>query len=141
MPVKVIMPQLGETVAEGTITQWLVKEGDALKKDQPIVAVSTDKAEVEIPSPETGILSKILIEAGKTVPIGTELAMIEQGEKAKPSPESPPVKGERPTQEHVQGKISEQGKPSRLFILKSILPRINQNQWNTFQYLLFEKPL
>src|SRR3990172_7441687 len=98
MPVKVIMPQLGETVAEGTITQWLVNEGDALKKDHPILVVSTDKAEVEIPSPGDGTLSKILIEAGKTVPIGTELAIIGGGAKAEASPERPPseIKKEEP---------------------------------------------
>ncbi len=77
MSVKVIMPQLGETVAEGTITQWLIREGDKVEKNQSLVAVSTDKAEVEIPSPETGILAKILVQAGKTVPVGTELAIIE----------------------------------------------------------------
>ncbi len=100
MSVKVIMPQLGETVAEGTITQWLVKEGDRVSKDQSLVAISTDKAEVEIPSPINGILAKILIENSKTVPVGTELAIIEGVEKKEPEvPKAVPVEEpkERPS--------------------------------------------
>ena len=108
MSVKVIMPQLGETVVEGTITQWLVKEGDRVIKDQSLVAISTDKAEVEIPSPMNGILTKILIEEGKTVPIGTELAIIEE-EKAAPSPQPAPVEKKEPHSPLVRRLAKEKG--------------------------------
>lgn len=87
------MPQLGETVVEGTVTQWLVKEGERVTKDQSLVAISTDKAEVEIPSPMNGILTKILIEKGKTVPVGTELAIIEELEKEQEVPKPAPAEG------------------------------------------------
>lgn len=76
MAQKVIMPQMGESVVQGTIAKWLVKEGDPVKVDQPLVEVSTDKVDVEIPSPGEGILSQILVNEGQTVDIGVELAVI-----------------------------------------------------------------
>lgn len=77
MPVNVIMPQMGESVAEGTITRWLVHEGDRIEKEQPIVEISTDKIDTEVPSPVTGILKKILYPEGKTLPVQAVIAHIE----------------------------------------------------------------
>ncbi|MFN3532284.1 MAG: dihydrolipoamide acetyltransferase family protein [Candidatus Brocadia sp.] len=77
MPVNVIMPQMGESVAEGTITRWLVHEGDRVEKEQPIVEISTDKIDTEVPSPVTGVLKKILYQEGKTVPVQTVIAQVE----------------------------------------------------------------
>ena len=74
---KIIMPQMGESVVEGTVARWLVHEGDPVSQDQSIVEVSTDKVDVEIPSPATGILIKILVPEGTTVAVGCELAVIE----------------------------------------------------------------
>ena len=65
--VPVVMPKLGESIVEGTITRWLVKEGDAIKKDQPIVTVATDKADTDVPSPESGIVRRLLAAEGEEI--------------------------------------------------------------------------
>jgi 2-oxoglutarate dehydrogenase E2 component (dihydrolipoamide succinyltransferase) len=70
---------MGESVVEGKVSKWLVKEGDAIKADQPIAEVSTDKVDVEIPSPGAGTLEKILVPEGTTVSVGTEIALIGDG--------------------------------------------------------------
>ena len=74
-PIK--MPQLGESVTEGTVDRWLKKEGDFVKKDEPLVEVVTDKVNAEIPSPFEGKLIKISVAEGTTIAIGTEIAQIE----------------------------------------------------------------
>ena len=79
MTIPVVMPQLGESVAEGTVIEWLKKEGDRVQKDEGILAVSTDKVDAEIPSPASGVLSQILVKAGEIVPVGKPLAIITEG--------------------------------------------------------------
>jgi len=79
MAVEVHLPQLGESVVEGTITRWLVKEGDSVAREQPLVEVATDKADSEIPSPATGTLIKIVAREGMTVPVKSVLCVIEEG--------------------------------------------------------------
>ncbi|MEK7825562.1 MAG: dihydrolipoamide acetyltransferase family protein, partial [Nitrospirota bacterium] len=74
----VIMPQMGESIVEGTILNWLIKEGDVVLRDQPIVEISTDKVDTEIPSPAAGVIKKILHAKGETVKIGTPIAIIEE---------------------------------------------------------------
>ncbi|MDA8286307.1 MAG: pyruvate dehydrogenase complex dihydrolipoyllysine-residue acetyltransferase, partial [Actinomycetota bacterium] len=70
------MPQLGETVTEGTITRWLKKLGDPVAEDEVLFEVSTDKVDSEVPSPAAGVLSEILVQEGDTVDVGTRLAVI-----------------------------------------------------------------
>jgi pyruvate dehydrogenase E2 component (dihydrolipoamide acetyltransferase) len=77
MAVEVIMPQMGESIFEGTITKWLKKPGDAIDRDEPLFEISTDKVDAEIPSPAAGVLKEIRVEEGKTVPIQTVVALIE----------------------------------------------------------------
>src|SRR5881392_3720166 len=72
----ITMPQLGETVTEGTITKWFKQVGDQIKEDEPLFEVSTDKVDSEVPSPESGYLAEILVEEGDTVDVGTKLAVI-----------------------------------------------------------------
>lgn len=79
MAIEVPLPQLGESVVEGTVTKWLVKEGDAVAKDQPLVEIATDKADSEIPSPEAGVVTKLLVPTGATIPVKTALCLIEVG--------------------------------------------------------------
>jgi len=74
---QLVMPNVGEGVAEGTVTQWLKHEGDTVAADEPVVEIETDKAVVEIPSPYSGTLARILVQEGETVPIGTPLAEFE----------------------------------------------------------------
>jgi 2-oxoglutarate dehydrogenase E2 component (dihydrolipoamide succinyltransferase) len=75
--IAVELPALGESVVEGEVSRWLVKEGDHVERDQPLVEVTTDKVDAEIPSPATGIVDKILAAEGETVPVGAPLAMID----------------------------------------------------------------
>src|SRR5213596_1100407 len=75
----VTMPQLGETVVEGTITKWLKKEGDTVERDEPLFEISTDKVDTEVPSPLAGTLVQIKVPEGETVSVGTELAVIDEG--------------------------------------------------------------
>ena len=74
---KILMPQLGETVNEGTIGVWHKKVGDKVKKNEALLDVETDKAAVEVPVPEDGVITSIVVEAGETVDVGTVLAIIE----------------------------------------------------------------
>src|SRR5215208_4413786 len=75
-PVK--MPELGESITEGTITRWIKQEGDQVEADEPLFEVSTDKVDTEVPSPVAGVLKTIKVQADETVEVGAELAVIEQ---------------------------------------------------------------
>ena len=77
MATDIIMPQLGESIAEGTVVKWLIPVGGMIEKDQSLLEVETEKVALEIPSPATGVLSEIVIQEGETVPVGTLLARIE----------------------------------------------------------------
>ncbi|MGC4875033.1 2-oxoglutarate dehydrogenase, E2 component, dihydrolipoamide succinyltransferase [Micromonospora sp. DT43] len=76
MPVSVTMPRLGESVTEGTVTRWLKQEGDTVEVDEPLLEVSTDKVDTEIPSPAAGVLSRIVVGEDETAEVGSELAVI-----------------------------------------------------------------
>jgi 2-oxoglutarate dehydrogenase E2 component (dihydrolipoamide succinyltransferase) len=82
MSISITMPQMGESVVEGTIEQWLVQEGDRVEKDQIVCEISTDKVDAEIPAPESGVITRILVQEGQTVEVGAELAVLEPGEGA-----------------------------------------------------------
>jgi len=77
MSVSVSMPQLGESVTEGTVTRWLKKEGERVEVDEPLLEVSTDKVDTEIPSPASGILRGIAVDEDETVAVGAQLAVID----------------------------------------------------------------
>src|ERR1700742_3433175 len=99
MPTDVIMPQMGESIFEGTITKWLKKPGDSVQRDEPLFEISTDKVDAEIPSPASGTLSEIKVDAGNTVQINTVVAVIGDGDGAvapKPAAAAPaPAKEEK----------------------------------------------
>jgi len=78
MATDIFMPQLGESIAEGTVVKWLVPVGGLIEKDQSLLEVETEKVALEIPSPATGVLSEIVVQEGETVPVGTLLARIER---------------------------------------------------------------
>jgi len=92
MSVSVSMPQLGESVTEGTVTRWLKKEGERVEVDEPLLEVSTDKVDTEIPSPASGILRGIAVDEDETVAVGAQLAVIEDSEESgsQPAAASPP---------------------------------------------------
>ena len=75
----VIMPQMGESIAEGTITKWMKKVGDRVQRDEPLFEISTDKVDAEIPAPASGVLKEIRVEPGATVPINTVVGVIGGG--------------------------------------------------------------
>ncbi|CAN2202902.1 AceF Pyruvate/2-oxoglutarate dehydrogenase complex, dihydrolipoamide acyltransferase (E2) component, and related enzymes [Candidatus Nanopelagicaceae bacterium] len=92
MTFSVTMPALGESVSEGTVTRWLKAEGDHVNVDEPLLEVSTDKVDTEIPSPVSGTLQKIVVQIDQTVPVGAELAIIADGASASaPAPASAPA--------------------------------------------------
>ncbi|RQW85430.1 biotin/lipoyl-containing protein, partial [Micromonospora globispora] len=96
MPVSVTMPRLGESVTEGTVTRWLKQEGDTVEVDEPLLEVSTDKVDTEIPSPAAGVLSRIVVGEDETAEVGSELAVIagegeEAGAAAAPQPQEAPA--------------------------------------------------
>src|SRR6187431_1664872 len=92
MAKQVVMPQMGESVAEGTIVRWLKKVGDAVERDEPLFEISTDKVDAEIPSPSAGVLSEIKVREGETVPINTVVGVVDETQTgAAPSkPAAPP---------------------------------------------------
>jgi pyruvate dehydrogenase E2 component (dihydrolipoyllysine-residue acetyltransferase) len=98
MAVDVVMPQMGESIFEGTITKWLKKPGDKVERDEPLFEISTDKVDAEIPSPSAGVLKEIKITEGQTVPIQTIVAVIDAPGSAASAPASAPpsAKAEAP---------------------------------------------
>ena len=86
MPTDIIMPQMGESIVEGTITKWLKKPGDKVQRDEPLFEISTDKVDAEIPAPASGILQEIKVTEGTTVGVNTVVGTIAvDGEAAKPA--------------------------------------------------------
>ena len=88
--IDVVMPQMGVSVSEGTVTRWLKQEGEHVEADEPLLEISTDKIDTEVPSPGTGTLTQILVHEGQTVDVGTKLAQIGGGGAAAPAAEAPP---------------------------------------------------
>src|SRR5437867_8297829 len=86
------MPQMGVSVSEGTITKWLKQEGESVEADEPLLEISTDKVDTEVPSPGSGVLQQIFVQEGETVDVGTKLAVIApEGAPAEaPAAEEPP---------------------------------------------------
>jgi 2-oxoglutarate dehydrogenase E2 component (dihydrolipoamide succinyltransferase) len=95
MKVNVTMPEMGESITEGTVAKWLRKPGDKINRDDALLEITTDKIDSEIPSPQKGVLAEILVEEGETVAVGARLATIET-EKEAAAPEKP---AEKPTQD------------------------------------------
>jgi 2-oxoglutarate dehydrogenase E2 component (dihydrolipoamide succinyltransferase) len=98
MPTDVVMPQMGESITEGTLTKWLKKSGDTVARDEPLFEISTDKVDAEIPSPAAGTLGAIKVEEGATVTVGTVVCAIEEGGSAPaaPAPSAPKAEAVTP---------------------------------------------
>ena len=93
MPTDVIMPQMGESIFEGTITKWLKKPGDKVQRDEPLFEISTDKVDAEIPAPASGVLQEIKVSEGNTVQVNTVVGTIAEGDgaSAKAAPAEKPA--------------------------------------------------
>src|SRR5260221_5489111 len=119
MPTPVKMPRLGESVAEGTVGSWLKNEGDWIERDESLAEIVTDKINAELPSPVAGRLTKILVKVDETVPVGTDIAMIEENAdvsasppaEAAPGPDAAPV--ESPARANVAGIDNKRGHRGR----------------------------
>src|SRR5215831_1546250 len=90
MPTDVVMPQMGESIFEGTITKWLKQPGEKVQRDEPLFEISTDKVDAEIPAPASGTLQEIKVQAGNTVQVNTVVGVIGDGDgPAAPAPSQP----------------------------------------------------
>src|SRR4029077_731281 len=89
--IDVLMPQMGESIAEGTLSKWLKNVGDAVKRDEPLFEISTDKVDAEIPAPSAGVLAEIKVQQGQTVPVQTLVAVIETEKGAAAPAAAPPA--------------------------------------------------
>ena len=92
----VVMPQMGESIVEGTLTKWLKKPGDKVERDEPLFEISTDKVDTEIPSPAAGTLGELLVQEGQTVQVNAIVARIDEGTSAAPASAPPPVAATKP---------------------------------------------
>jgi pyruvate dehydrogenase E2 component (dihydrolipoamide acetyltransferase) len=117
MSVSVSMPQLGESVTEGTVTRWLKKEGERVEVDEPLLEVSTDKVDTEIPSPASGILRGISVDEDETVAVGAELAVIDDGASGDAAPgaddsaSAAPAEAAAPAQAEAEESSPEDAQP------------------------------
>jgi pyruvate dehydrogenase E2 component (dihydrolipoamide acetyltransferase) len=114
--IDVVMPQMGVSVSEGTITKWLKAEGEQIAADEPLLEISTDKVDTEVPSPGEGVVAQILVQEGQTVEVGTVLAVIApEGAEAPPAPaepaapEAPPEPATQPAAEEAAAVSSSEG--------------------------------
>ena len=133
MAVDIVMPQMGESIFEGTITKWLKKPGDKVERDEPLFEISTDKVDAEIPSPSAGVLKEIKVAEGKTVPIQTVVGVIDAAgdasaakpaqPAASPKSEVPPAKAAQTPPSRIaappQAPANGKGVPAAIFMAGS----------------------
>src|SRR5512141_2654739 len=108
--IDVVMPQMGESIVEGTLTKWLKKAGERVERDEPLFEISTDKVDTEIPAPAAGTLSQVLVEEGKTVAIHTVVAKIDEAGTAESA--SAPATAPEPAQEAPKPQATEPAAPA-----------------------------
>jgi len=133
MPTDVIMPQMGESIFEGTITKWLKKAGDAVEKDEPLFEISTDKVDAEIPSPVAGVLQEIKVFEGETVQINTVVAVVAEGSaeqtsapKASPKNQSP-ARQESPTPAQMAPKAQSAPPQVARVVVDVVMPQMGES--------------
>ena len=114
MAVDVLMPQMGESVVEGTVAKWLVNQGDRVEEGQPLLEISTDKVDTEIPSPASGAVAHILVREGETVPVGARLAVLEEAATAAGPPAHAPAGGASAAPSEAAFQTSAAAEPKRV---------------------------
>src|SRR5579859_6215886 len=108
MPTDIIMPQMGESIVEGTITKWLKKPGDKVQRDEPLFEISTDKVDAEIPAPASGVLREIKVSEGTTVGVNTVVGTIAvDGEASAPAKSTPAAAAEKPAPKAEAKKVED----------------------------------
>ena len=109
--IDVVMPQMGVSVSEGTITKWLKQEGEQIAADEPLLEISTDKVDTEVPSPGEGVVQQILVQEGETVDVGTKLAVIVPAGAEAPPAEAPAPEPEEAPAPEPEPQAAEQPEP------------------------------
>src|SRR5437016_4465309 len=112
MPTEVVMPQMGESIAEGTVVRWIKKVGDKVDRDEPLFEISTDKVDAEVPSPAAGVVSEIRVKEGETVPVNSIVAVIGDAAAAARSATPAPTADRRPAADAPRQPAPEPPKPS-----------------------------
>ena len=116
MPVEIKMPQMGESITEGTVIKWFVGPGDSIKRDEPLLEISTAKVDTEIPSPASGYVAELLVQEGETVPVDTLVCVLSEEKPAPASASSSPAAGagDEPSQADAANvkKTAKTGSPS-----------------------------
>src|SRR5262245_18481979 len=110
--IDVVMPQMGVSVSEGTVTKWLKQPGDTVALDEPLLEISTDKVDTEVPSPGAGVVQEIVVQEGETVEVGTRLAVIApEGSAPAAPPEAAPAEPAAPAEEEAPAPVSAAHEP------------------------------
>src|SRR5260370_16654153 len=111
MPTDIVMPQMGESIVEGTITKWLKKPGDKIQRDEPLFEISTDKVDAEIPAPASGVLQEIKVTEGTTVNVNTVVGTISVDGEAAAAPAKPAAPApEKPAPAKIEEKKADEKK-------------------------------
>src|SRR5262245_64679037 len=111
MATNVVMPQMGESIAEGTIVRWIKKVGDQVDRDEPLFEISTDKVDAEIPSPAAGRLSEIRVKEGETVPVNSVVAVIGGAGEAAAAPAEAPAPAAAPAAQPAAAPVKAREEP------------------------------
>src|SRR5687768_3100638 len=109
MPTPVVMPQMGESIAEGTIVRWIKKVGDTVDRDEPLFEISTDKVDAEIPSPAAGVLTEITVQEGETVAVNSVVATIGQAGDKPAAASAPAARQQAKGTERASASTQSQG--------------------------------
>jgi len=117
--VEVVMPQMGVSVSEGTVTRWLKQPGDTIELDEPLLEISTDKVDTEVPSPGEGVLAEVRVQEGETVEVGTVLAVIAPAGAA---PAEPPAAGPPAAVEPAEAPVAEEAPSAAEPVAAAALP-------------------
>ena len=125
MATDVVMPQMGESIFEGTVTKWLKKPGDSVERDEPLFEISTDKVDAEIPSPVAGMLQEIKVEAGATVQVNAIVAVIGEGSATKAVEEKAAAVPAEP--QKTSGLVDEQSEPKAAETTEVVMPQMGES--------------
>ena len=127
MKVDVVMPKMGESLQEGRIIKWLKKEGDKIERDEMILEISTDKVDTEVPSPQSGILTKILAQEEEVVEVGNKIAEIETDASAASSSTPEPAAQEAPADEPQQSAPEEDNSDDAGEMQDLVMPKMGES--------------
>ena len=133
MAVDVVMPQMGESIFEGTITKWLKKPGERVERDEPLFEISTDKVDAEIPAPSAGVLKEIKVNEGQTVPVQTVVGVIDAAGAAAGAPAGAKAEAQTPAKAAPAKSGKESGPAQAKLEASAQQPKPTQRAWHRTQ--------